>query len=176
MKKEMTAEQRESFEKFWRSYPRKIGKGAARRAWAAALRIAAADGIVAARERQSGAGVFGEMKFIPAPATWLNQERWEDEVGAEAAAGAAGALAVAWRAAAKRGDDIGKAQVRADARRLGVSMEVVFEAARGLRAAEEGAAKPEMCALILGACVIGSLAAGALLGALMLLEWIGGAP
>ncbi len=65
------------FAEFWEVYPRKIGKGAARKAW----RKVKADGrngeIVAAVKAQSGSEQW-RRGFIPNPATWLNQERWND--------------------------------------------------------------------------------------------------
>lgn len=65
------------FERFWSLYPRKVGKGAARKAWDAASRKALPEQIQAAVRSQR----FDlREKFIPHPATWLNQERWADEV------------------------------------------------------------------------------------------------
>src|SRR5262245_1969082 len=72
------------FDAFWAAYPKKAGKPAARRAWntlkpkpdeplvksmlAALARHAASE----QWKREGG-------RFIPHPATWLNQRRWEDE-------------------------------------------------------------------------------------------------
>lgn len=70
-----------SFAEFWKSYPRKVGKGAAEKAWAKAIRLADATEIIAAaiahadwhqRDRT-------ETRFIPHPSTWLNEKRWSDE-------------------------------------------------------------------------------------------------
>ena len=65
------------FAEFWELYPRKIGKGAARAAW----KKVKADGrngeIVAAVKAQAGSEQW-KRGFIPNPATWLNQERWND--------------------------------------------------------------------------------------------------
>lgn len=73
----------QGFDDFWREYPRKVGKGAARRAWPKA--VAACDGdagfIVAAVKTQRQLGRFDlreEGRFVPHPATWLNAERWSD--------------------------------------------------------------------------------------------------
>lgn len=64
------------FEKFWQAYPRKIGKGQARRAWATALKKTKADHIISAISCQK----FDPCeRFQPHPATWLNGERWLDE-------------------------------------------------------------------------------------------------
>ncbi len=62
-------------EKFWSSYPRKVGKGAAEKAWVKALQSTEADAIIASLVAYK----FSEdVNFIPHPATWLNQRRWED--------------------------------------------------------------------------------------------------
>ncbi len=73
------------FGEFWAAYPSKVGKAAAEKAW---TRIHAdedlATTILASIETQKGWRNWREG-FIPNPATWLNQRRWEDE-GTEAAA------------------------------------------------------------------------------------------
>jgi hypothetical protein len=68
------------FENFWEAYPRKIAKGAAAKAWPAALRRCGGDPALIIK----GAEAFGaqpgrEDKFTPYPATWLNADRWLDE-------------------------------------------------------------------------------------------------
>jgi hypothetical protein len=65
------------FEEFWQRYPRKVSKGHARRAFEAAVKRVAAEVIIAALDR----AVFNpDPRYIPHPATWLNGERWRDEV------------------------------------------------------------------------------------------------
>lgn len=71
----------ESFESFWSAYPRKAGKGAARQRWLKLRpnkKLTAK--IIAAVEKQKGNPQWQKDngQFIPYPATWLNQERWED--------------------------------------------------------------------------------------------------
>jgi hypothetical protein len=79
----LTAEQAEAFGKFWSAYPRKQGKGAAERAFAkinpGAELLAR---MLATIERQKGTDQWRKNlgRFIPYPATWLNQRRWEDEI------------------------------------------------------------------------------------------------
>lgn len=71
------------FDEFWQSYPRKVGKKAAQNAWKrlkpnAALRIKIMEALQeqkASRRWQKEQG-----RYIPNPATWLNQERWEDQL------------------------------------------------------------------------------------------------
>ncbi len=64
------------FEQFWQAYPRREGKGAARKAWKTAVSKAEPTAII---EAATGAKWPDNPRFIPHPATWLNQERWLDE-------------------------------------------------------------------------------------------------
>ena len=67
------------FDRFWAAYPRKVGKGAAERSFERIHPDAALlDRMLRAIEtqRQSDTWLRG---YIPNPATWLNQRRWEDE-------------------------------------------------------------------------------------------------
>lgn len=71
------------FELFWAAYPRKVAKGAARKAWAATSgkRPPVAE-IVSAVTTQAETEQWREAggKFIPYPSTWLRAERWGDVV------------------------------------------------------------------------------------------------
>ena len=68
------------FDRFWKAYPRKVGKPAARKAFARAIKCCdlreMSDGlrrwVIYWAERD-------DPQFIPHPTTWLNQERWNDE-------------------------------------------------------------------------------------------------
>jgi hypothetical protein len=71
----------DSFEEFWKIYPRKVAKGDARKAWTATTKIRPSlpellKAVYAARASKQWLKDDGE--FIPHPATWLRQERWED--------------------------------------------------------------------------------------------------
>lgn len=68
------------FEKFWNVYPRKVGKGQAMKAWSKATGKASAVLIIAAVEAWRGSKDFPAPEFVPHPATWLNAERWTDEL------------------------------------------------------------------------------------------------
>lgn len=82
----MTSVQQERFKEFWRHYPRKVGKGAAEKVWdkikpgkaLLSLILSALDQQKACEQwkRENG-------RYIPNPATWLNQKRWEDDIGME---------------------------------------------------------------------------------------------
>lgn len=71
-----------AFEKFWETYPRKEGKGAAKAAYIKAVHKFGGNihaTIIDATRRYANNPNLPEKKFIPHPATWLNQERWLDE-------------------------------------------------------------------------------------------------
>lgn len=65
------------FDTFWSAYPRKAGKGVARKAWEQAVRKEKALTIIEAAKRFRD-DPNREDQFTPHPSTWLNQERWED--------------------------------------------------------------------------------------------------
>ncbi len=69
----------EQFDAFWQVYPRKVGKGAARKAWAKATTACPAADIIAAAERFAAQRAGQNPKYTPHPTTWLNGERWSDE-------------------------------------------------------------------------------------------------
>jgi len=70
------------FDKFWRIYPRKGGKKPARKSFS---RIDPDDGLLEIMitaihtAKKTTQWRDGRGKYIPLPATWLNQERWNDE-------------------------------------------------------------------------------------------------
>lgn len=75
--------QSKRFEEFWTAYPKKVGKGAARKSWAkirpdAELYEKILNAIAEAKTSEQWQAEHG--KYIPNPATWLNQSRWEDEL------------------------------------------------------------------------------------------------
>jgi hypothetical protein len=72
------------FEDFWYKYPKKIGKEAARKAWNKANPdiIKVIDAINWQRETKQWQAEDG--KYIPHPATYLNQGRWQDEAPEQA--------------------------------------------------------------------------------------------
>jgi hypothetical protein len=70
------------FSEFWALYPRRIGKGAAKRAARKCGDSPEAGAkIIAALKRQLPALSASEINYIPHPSTWLNQERYDDEDG-----------------------------------------------------------------------------------------------
>jgi hypothetical protein len=70
------------FDIFWAAYPKKEGKGACRRWWKEHKPDDELLGCMLATIEQAKQTVKWKEqggKFIPMPATWLNQERWDDE-------------------------------------------------------------------------------------------------
>lgn len=70
------------FEAFWMAYPKKVGKGATRKAWDRVKQPAASlDLILKALSWQVASEQWTKNggQFIPNPATYLNQQRWLDE-------------------------------------------------------------------------------------------------
>jgi hypothetical protein len=68
-------------------YPKKVGKGAAEKAWGKIRPDKATfDRIISSVQahRRCEQWRKDNGQYIPNPATWLNQKRWEDEVGAAA--------------------------------------------------------------------------------------------
>jgi hypothetical protein len=68
------------FDSFYASFPRRIGKEAARKAFAKALKIATAEQITAGAKRYAEARRGEDPKFTKHPATWLNAGCWDDEI------------------------------------------------------------------------------------------------
>lgn len=78
----------ESFEEFWRAYPRKTAKVDAARSWNRLKpTVEVRTAIIAAVEswKRTDQWQREQGRFIPHPATFLNQRRWEDEIITEAA-------------------------------------------------------------------------------------------
>ena len=71
------------FPKFWKLYPRKVGKDKAEKAWAK-LKVDPDlfDLMVKALGKQvlTPEWIKDKGQFIPHPSTWLNGKRWEDEI------------------------------------------------------------------------------------------------
>jgi len=65
------------FAEFWSAYPRKVAKRVAEKAFARLSKNEQAAAI-AALPAHCKAWESTEMQYIPHPATWINQGRWED--------------------------------------------------------------------------------------------------
>lgn len=76
-------EENDDFETFWESYPRKVAKVAALKAWKRIKpSITMRQIIMTALEfhKQQEGWQKDKGIFIPHAATWLNQHRWDDEI------------------------------------------------------------------------------------------------
>ena len=76
-------EMQERFERFWNAYPRHTAKQNALKAF---LKVAPDEALLErmlaaiASQKESDQWTKDGGQFIPHPATWLNQERWNDEL------------------------------------------------------------------------------------------------
>lgn len=77
------SEDNKQFNQFWLAYPKKVSKVDAKKAF---KRIKPSDALlnkmITALEQQSKTEQWlkERKRYVPNPATWLNQERWEDEI------------------------------------------------------------------------------------------------
>lgn len=69
----------EGFQAFWDTYPRKEGKGLARRAYTTALTKTTKERILIGAQHYAGQRLGKEKQYTLLPATWLNGEHWDDE-------------------------------------------------------------------------------------------------
>lgn len=76
----------EKFEQFWQAYPRRIGKGAAEKAWSKAITSTPADTLIENAQKFALLRRGQDPSFTPHPTTWLNQRRWEDQPDPEPSA------------------------------------------------------------------------------------------
>jgi hypothetical protein len=67
------------FAEFWAAYPRKVGKGAAEKLWGRLKPDLPTVLKAIERARATEQWRKDEGQYIPHPATWLGQRRWEDE-------------------------------------------------------------------------------------------------
>lgn len=76
----VTREKEQQFEEFWSKYPKKVAKSTAKKAFEKVS--APLETLLTAIERQKCSEQWSKDggQFIPNPATWLNQERWNDEL------------------------------------------------------------------------------------------------
>lgn len=70
------------FEVFWKEYPRKVGKKYAKQVWDKKIKVEQIFSILEGLEayKTSFEWLKDGGQFIPHPSTFLNGERWEDEV------------------------------------------------------------------------------------------------
>ena len=68
------------FDAFWATYPKKVGgKVDAKKAFVKAVSLVSLDVVLAGAKRYAADPNLPDRQFIPNPATWLNQGRWDDD-------------------------------------------------------------------------------------------------
>jgi len=72
----------DGFDRFWDAYGKKVDKGHARKAWKRAVKKTSPETIIAAAEEYRAWVDRNEteQRYVAYPATWLNGERWNDEM------------------------------------------------------------------------------------------------
>lgn len=79
----------ERFDEFWAAYPRRSDKGHARTAYARALGKTDVESLILGAKKYAAHVEGKDPKFVALPTTWLNGERWTDELDAGASPAAA---------------------------------------------------------------------------------------
>ena len=74
------------FDEFWKAYPKKVGKGYAYECFkkikpSRKLLDTMLEAI--AKQKKSDMWKRDKGQYIPNPSTWLNQKRWEDDLGGD---------------------------------------------------------------------------------------------
>jgi hypothetical protein len=71
----------DGFEEFWNCYPKKVGKEAARKSWTKYKSNFSLTSVLLALQWQIESDQWrrNDGQFIPNPATYLNQGRWQDQ-------------------------------------------------------------------------------------------------
>lgn len=78
IEKDTTRAHTTEFDSFWNEYPSKKGKKEALRAWQRSKDKPTIESVVASIQRQKQSAQW-RRGFVPNPATWINQGRWDDE-------------------------------------------------------------------------------------------------
>ena len=78
----ITSKDMSIFDDLWKMYPKKVGKGTARKALVAAMKKAPIDQIEHALSLFVRSWGNQDLKYLPHLSTWLNGERWSDEIQA----------------------------------------------------------------------------------------------
>ena len=96
------------FDDWWRQYPRREAKGAARKAYLLALKKADAGRLLNGAMKYAASRAGQESRYTKLPATWLNAECWDDEAPPRSKTVAE---IVADAASGRYGDDYGAGDV-----------------------------------------------------------------
>ena len=74
------SDQLNRFEEFWEAYPKKSNKAKSKLAYAKAIKKTSHELIIHSLINQKNGNQWGSAQFTPMATTWLNGERWEDDV------------------------------------------------------------------------------------------------
>lgn len=72
-----------TFEDFWTLYPRKEARKEALKSWSRIGEVDRLEAVVALVDWRRVWHARADYRYTPLPATWLNGERWTDELPAE---------------------------------------------------------------------------------------------
>ncbi len=67
------------FDEFWNAVPRKVGKGAAQKAYLKAVKKVAPEILLSGIQRYAKTRAGQDHQYTVHPSRWLNEERWADE-------------------------------------------------------------------------------------------------
>lgn len=67
------------FEEIWALFVKRVGKDAAFRQWKKAKQRVSHETLIAAVRAQAAKDRAADIQFVPHPATWLSEGRWQDE-------------------------------------------------------------------------------------------------
>ena len=90
------------FEQFWSIYPRKVAKGAARKAFAKALKLTTLERIICGVQQYAKHVAGRDQQYTCHASTWLSQERWDDQLDDRGGLGHAIASAIGNRLGLRR--------------------------------------------------------------------------
>lgn len=74
------SDQPNQFEEFWKAYPKKSDKAKSKLAYAKAIKKASHELIIQSLFNQKNGNQWGSVQYTPMATTWLNGERWEDDL------------------------------------------------------------------------------------------------
>lgn len=74
------------FERFWNSYPKKVGKPYAKQIFMRKIKHEDMSALLEGLEAHKKSKQWKEVQYIPNPSTFINQERWKDDVKAKSKA------------------------------------------------------------------------------------------
>jgi hypothetical protein len=72
-----------SFGEFWQTYPRRVGKRTAEKAWESAVHRADPFTVLLGARAFAAFTAGKDIKFVAHPTTWLNRDGWDDDLAGE---------------------------------------------------------------------------------------------